>query len=73
MSKTEMNIYRCSSDEPVRAKYILDIKGVVIYEDEWDDSEITITRGGHTDTLKLTLNCFQPLGDDTVELIYEEE
>jgi len=33
-------------------KYIVDIKGVVIYEDEWENTTITITRNGICDNLE---------------------
>ena len=33
-------------------EYIVDIKGVVISEDEWKDTIITITRNGISDTLE---------------------
>ena len=33
-------------------EYIVDIKGVVISEDEWKDTTITITRNGISDTLE---------------------
>ena len=33
-------------------EYIVDIKGVVISEDEWDNTTITITRNGISDNLE---------------------
>ncbi len=33
-------------------EYIVDIKGVVISEDEWDNTTITITRNGISDDLE---------------------
>ena len=33
-------------------EYIVDVKGVVILEDEWDNTTITITRNGISDTLE---------------------
>ena len=33
-------------------EYIVDIKGVCILEDEWDNTHITITRNGISDTLE---------------------
>ena len=33
-------------------QYIVDIKGVCILEDEWEDTHITITRKGIADTLE---------------------
>ena len=33
-------------------EYIVDIKGVVISEDEWDNTTITITRNGISDILE---------------------
>ena len=33
-------------------EYIVDIKGVVISEDEWENTKITITRNGISDNLE---------------------
>ncbi len=33
-------------------EYIVDIKGVVISKDEWDNTEITITRNGISDKIE---------------------
>ena len=33
-------------------QYIVDIKGVCILEDEWEDAKITITRNGIADTIE---------------------
>ena len=33
-------------------EYIVDIRGVVISEDEWDNTTITITRNGISDILE---------------------
>ena len=33
-------------------QYIVDIKGICILEDEWEDAKITITRKGIDDTLE---------------------
>ncbi len=33
-------------------EYIVDIKGVCILEDEWNNTHITITRNGISDTLE---------------------
>ena len=33
-------------------EYIVDIKGVVISENEWDNTTITITRNGISDNLE---------------------
>lgn len=33
-------------------QYIVDIKGVCILEDEWENTHITITRNGISDTLE---------------------
>ena len=33
-------------------EYIVDIKGVCILEDEWENTHITITRNGISDTLE---------------------
>jgi len=33
-------------------QYIIDVKGVVILDDEWDNTQITITRNGISDTIE---------------------
>ena len=33
-------------------QYIVDIKGVCILEDEWNNTQITITRNGISDTIE---------------------
>ena len=33
-------------------QYIVDIKGICILEDEWEDAKITITRNGIADTIE---------------------
>ena len=33
-------------------QYIVDIKGVCILKDEWEDAKITITRNGIADTIE---------------------
>ena len=33
-------------------QYIVDIKGVCILEDEWNNTQITITRNGICDTIE---------------------
>tara|TARA_R100000908_G_C3679917_1_gene99034 strand:+ start:399 stop:554 length:156 start_codon:yes stop_codon:yes gene_type:complete len=47
-------------------QFILDIKGVVIYEDEWDSTRIIIQRDGSEDDLEFNK-------DDIVEIIEEGE
>lgn len=47
-------------------QFILDIKGVVIYEDEWDSTRIIIQRNGCEDDLEFNK-------DDIVETIEENE
>jgi len=33
-------------------QYIVDLKGICILEDEWENTEITIIRNGISDTIK---------------------
>tara|TARA_R110002012_G_C11602218_1_gene607416 strand:- start:43 stop:198 length:156 start_codon:yes stop_codon:yes gene_type:complete len=47
-------------------QFILDIKGVVIYEDEWDSTRIIIQRDGSEDDLEFN-------EDDIVKVIEEDE
>ena len=46
--------------------YILNIKGVMIYEDEWDDTRIIIQRNGDEDDLEFNK-------DDIIETVEENE
>ena len=47
-------------------EYIVDVKGVVISEDGWDNTTITITRNGISDTLEFDKS-------DIVETIESEK
>ena len=47
-------------------EYIVDIKGVVISENEWDNTTITITRNGISDNLEFNKS-------DIVETTESEE
>ena len=33
-------------------QYIIDVKGIVILDDEWDNTQITITRNGISDNIE---------------------
>ena len=33
-------------------QYIIDVKGIIILDDEWDNTQITITRNGISDTIE---------------------
>ena len=33
-------------------QYIIDVKGIVILDDEWENTQITITRNGISDTIE---------------------
>ena len=49
-----------------KVKHIVDLKGVVIYEDEWDSTRIIIQRDGCEDDLEFTR-------DDIVKTLEEFE
>ena len=49
-----------------KVKHIVDLKGVVIYEDEWDSTRIIIQRDGCEDDLEFTR-------DDIVKTLDEFE
>jgi len=50
----------------MKKQFILDIKGVVIYEDEWDSTRIIIQTHGSMDDLEFS-------EDDIVKVIEEDE
>jgi len=47
-----MKMNKRASRKDNMKQYIIDVKGIVILEDEWDNTQITIIRNGISDNIE---------------------